>query len=46
MLFRSENQDTWEVATLDLENDDTAHLAKQYQDSKSEYDSPDYITKL
>jgi UDP-3-O-[3-hydroxymyristoyl] N-acetylglucosamine deacetylase len=42
----AENPDTWEVATLDLENDDTAHLAKQYQDSKSEYDSPDYITKL
>ena len=40
----AENPDTWEVVTLDLENDDTAHLAKQYLDSKSEYESADYIT--
>jgi UDP-3-O-[3-hydroxymyristoyl] N-acetylglucosamine deacetylase len=40
----AENPDTWEVATLDLESDETANLAQQYLDSKSEYESPDYIT--
>jgi UDP-3-O-[3-hydroxymyristoyl] N-acetylglucosamine deacetylase len=40
----AENPDTWEVATLDLESNETANLAQQYLDSKSEYESPDYIT--
>ena len=40
----AENPDSWEVATLDLESDETANLAQQYLDSKSEYESPDYIT--
>ena len=35
----AENPDTWEVATLDLESDETANLAQQYLDSKSEYES-------
>jgi UDP-3-O-[3-hydroxymyristoyl] N-acetylglucosamine deacetylase len=39
----AENPDTWEVATLDLESEETANLAQQYLDSKSEYESADYI---
>ncbi|MBT5166722.1 MAG: UDP-3-O-acyl-N-acetylglucosamine deacetylase [Nitrosomonadales bacterium] len=40
----AQNPDTWEVATLDLESDDTAHLAKQYLNSKLEFNSTNYIT--
>jgi len=40
----AENPDTWEVVTLDLENDDTAHLAKQYLDSKIEFEASNHIT--
>jgi UDP-3-O-acyl-N-acetylglucosamine deacetylase len=40
----AENPDTWEIVTLDLENDDTAHLAKQYLDSKIEFEASNYIT--
>ena len=42
----AQNPDTWEIATLDLENDDTAHLAKKYLDSKSEFNNSTYITQL